>query len=272
MLAAAVLPFLLLAPKPFSIVKPTLHQYEDGPPMAASAAFHTGESVFVSFRVAGFQVSPDQDVHLTYRFEALDPQGVPLAVPAEGEVKTKLSEEDKEWMPLVWQSFEIPPLAFGGIYRIAVVVADKLNPREAKIEIPVTVRGRQVEPSETLVARNARFLRDEEGNVVLQPPIYRPGEAVWMRFDITGYKFGEKNRMKVAYGFSIVSPEGKTMFTQAEAAVEQGESFYPKKYVPGIFSVNLNDKVRPGVYTIVLTLRDEVGGQATESKHEFTVQ
>lgn len=260
------------APKPLVIVKPTLHQYEDGPPVTPGAGFSTGETAFFSFQVSGYKLSEDSQVDLACRIDALDPQGVPLVATILHEVKTTLSPEDKDWMPIVRQSFLIPPLALPGAFRIVIAVDDRLASQSTKTEIQFPVHGRQVAPSDTLVARDFRFLRAEDDPRPLQPPLYRPGDALWARFEIVGYKLGEKNRVQVSYGVSVVSPSGKSMYSEPNAAVEQGESFYPKRYLPGMFSLNLNKDVRPGVYTVVLTLRDDVGNQTGESKHEFTVE
>jgi hypothetical protein len=262
----------LSAPKSLAVFTPTLHQYEDGPQMPAGAGFNTGETVFLKFRVAGYQVSPDNKIDLVCRIEALDPDGIPFAEPARLEVKATLAPEDKEWTPIVRQSFLIPPLALSGTYRIAITVEDKLASGQAKTTLEFPVRGRKVEPSETITARNFRFFRSEDENSQLVTPVYHRGESVWVRFDIAGYKLGEKNRLGVSYGVSVIGPAGNTMYTQPDAATEQGESFYPKKYLPGAFSLNLDNKVRPGTYVIVLSLRDEVGSQTVESKHEFTVE
>ena len=259
-------------PKPLAILRPALHQYEDGPPVAPGTGFSTGESVFLSFLVSGYQVSEESQVNLVCHIEALDPQGVPLVEVIRREVRTAVSPEDKDWTPIVRQSFVIPPLAPPGEYRILMAVEDRLASQEVKAELRFPVRGRQVAPSDTLVARNVRFLRGEDDLQPLQPPVYRPGNAVWVRFDIVGYKLGEKNRLQVSYGVSVLSPSGKTMYSEPQAAVEQGQSFYPKRYLPGTFSLNLSNNVRPGAYTILLTLRDEIGNQTVESRHEFTVE
>jgi hypothetical protein len=226
----------------------------------------------LSFLVSGYQVSEESQVNLVCHIEALDPQGVPLVEVIRQEVRTAVSPEDKDWTPIVRQSFVIPPLAPPGEYRILMAVEDRLASQEVKAELRFPVRGRQVAPSDTLVARNVRFLRGEDDLQPLQPPVYRPGNAVWVRFDIVGYKLGEKNRLQVSYGVSVLSPSGKTMYSEPQAAVEQGQSFYPKRYLPGTFSLNLSNNVRPGAYTILLTLRDEIGNQTVESRHEFTVE
>jgi hypothetical protein len=260
------------APKPLEIQRLTLHQYEDGPPLAPSTGFGQGDLVFLSFQVDGFQQTPDREVHLAYRIEPADPKGVPLVEPLGRDLKTTLSAEDKDWRPIVRESFPLPPLTLPGVYRIAIAVEDKLASRQAKAELTYTVRGRNVEPGDTLTARNFRFLRAEDDAQPLEPPVYHPGQALWARFDIVGYKYGPKNMVRTSYGVSVLSPSGKTMYTEPQAAVEEGEAFYPKPYLPGVFSLNLGKDVRPGVYTIVLDVRDQVGDQSVASKHEFRVE
>lgn len=260
------------APKPLEIQRLTLHQYEDGPPLAPSTGYGQGELVFLSFRIGGFQMTEERRVHLAYRVEAADPQGVPLVEPIRKEIKTTLSAEDKDWRPIVRESFPLPPLTLPGAYRISIAVEDKLASRQTAAELAYTVRGRRVEPSDALTLRNFRFLKAEDDPSPLDPPVYRPGEAVWARFEIVGYKLGPGNLVRTSYGVSVLSPSGKTMYSEPKAAVEDGATFYPKPYLPGAFSLNLSQDVRPGTYTIVLTLRDEVDGQDVESKHEFRVQ
>ena len=116
---------------------------------------------------------------------------------------------------------------------------DEIAQAEVRKSVDFKVRGRDVEPSPTLVVRNLRFYRTEEDKKPLELAAYRPGDAVWIRFDMTGFKFGEKNRFDVGYGIQVLKPNGEATLTQPEAAVEQDKSFYPRKFVPAAFSLNL---------------------------------
>jgi hypothetical protein len=259
-------------PAPLVIVKPALRQYEDGPPAGQNFSFVTGESVFVTFQVSGFQVSPKSSVDLGFRVEPVDPQGIPLVEPITGKIQTEISTEDKDWMPIVRGEFVIPPLASPGAYRIGLMVEDRIGGRQARSEIRYEVRGRNVEPSPVLTARNFRFLRSEDdAQPMAGEIIYRGGDNLWARFDMVGFKYGDGNRIHVSYGLRVLGPTGKILYEAPQAAVEQGQSFYPKKYLPGILSLNLQT-VQPAVYTLVLTLRDEVGTQTEETAHEFRVE
>jgi hypothetical protein len=259
-------------PKQLSIVKPALRQYEDGPALPAGSSFFTGDMLFYSFEIAGYKISPEAKIDLQYQIDIVDQEGVRLVEPIQHSIETQVSSEDRNWMPVVRESFPIPPLAMGGVYRVKVMVEDKLSGQTAKTETEVPVRGRRVEPSQTLVARNFRFERSEEDRDAILNPIYHPGDTVWAHFEIVGFRYGDKNRIHVEYGVALTDALGKALFSLPQAAVEKDESFYPKRYLPGALSLNLAKNVRPGEYTVVLTLRDEVGKQIQESRHAFQVE
>ena len=80
----------------------------------------------------------------------------------------------------------------GGAYRIAVKVKDEVGGTEIMSQLDVQVRGLEIEPSDTLAARNLRFLRSEEDAAPLDPAVYHPGEMLWARFEITGYKLAKR--------------------------------------------------------------------------------
>jgi hypothetical protein len=134
------------------------------------------------------------------------------------------------------------------------------------------VRGDKIEPSDTLIGRDVRFLRSENDVVPMHDPSYEAGDTLWVRFDITGYKFGEKNKYDVEYGLAILRANGETMFTQPVAAKETNESFYPQHYVPGILSLGLNKDLPKGSYIMVITMRDKIGNQTWEAREKFQVQ
>jgi hypothetical protein len=263
---------LLLAAAILAIVNPTIHQIEDGPPVPPGATFIPGESLFFSFQVEGHGVSPEQKVKLSYKLDATDSHGTRLMETVQASVDAELTPQDKEWKPKVRQTILIPPFADPGKYKISVVINDELGKGAASKEISFEVRGHVVEPSETLIVRNFSFRRGEEDREPLSSAVYRPGDTVWARFDIIGYKFGEGNRIDVNYGISVIAPSGKVLFSQPEAAVEQTSSFYPHRYVPGMMNLSLQPNIRPGEYAIVLTARDRIGNQTVESKHNFTIE
>jgi hypothetical protein len=95
---------------------------------------------------------------------------------------------------------------------------------------------------------------------------------LWVRFDITGYKYGEQNSMDVAYDVAVQSPDGKQLFAQENAAVEKSQAFYPQPWVPGAFNLSLQSTMRAGTYTLVITAHDATGNQTATAKAEFRVE
>src|SRR6202011_294387 len=230
------------ADKKLSIEHLAVAQSEDGTPVPSDFHFAPGEVIFFSCQVAGFtkrQKEDDHQIDLSYEVEARDPKGVPIIPVESGKVASNLTAEDKDWLPKIRHSVALPGLADSGQYRILVKVKDNFGNSEAEGSAPFSVQSREVAPSDTLVVRNFRFLRTEEDKDPLQILAYRPGDTVWARFDMTGYKIGEKNRFDVEYGLKVLRPTGETTYEQPHAADEKNESFYPQRYTPGGLSLNL---------------------------------
>jgi len=93
-----------------------------------------------------------------------------------------------------------------------------------------------------------------------------------VKFDITGYKYGEQNAIDVAYDVAVTAAEGRTLFTQENAAVEKSQAFYPQPWVPGNFSLTLQPNMTPGMYAVSITARDGVGNQTVTEKAPFRVE
>lgn len=259
------------APAPLAVVNAVIQETEGGAALPADFAHVPGETLFFTFQVQGYQPAGER-VRLRYRIEAADPKGVAIMEPVEAPVEAELSPEDKEWKPRVRREIVVPPLAPSGTYHIRVNVTDEVAKTSATKDVPFEVRGRDVPPSDTVVVRNFRFFRSEDDREPLTKAAYRPGDSVFARFDITGYKYGEGNRVDVAYDVAVLNAEGKVLWEQKDAAVEQSQSFYPKRYVPGMMSLNLQKNIRPGEYALRVTVRDAVGNQSCEATEKFTVE
>jgi len=276
-----MLPVLLLAgllaqapPRQLLIVGPTLHQFEDGPRIYSDHRYVPGETVFFSFQVRGYAVTPgdEKKVRLTWRIDALDAASVRLVEETKGEVDTVVFPEDKDWAPKVRYSVLIPPHAGAGDYRLVAFVKDEVGLQTVTGVITFPVQARAIEPSDTLVVRNFRFLRSEQDTQPLTPASYHVGNSLWAKFDITGFRIAEKNRFKVSYGISILTADGKLLFSQEEAAVDEGAPFYPKRHVPAVVSLTIQPGTPAGEYVMRVTVRDELGAQSCETKQYFRVE
>jgi hypothetical protein len=101
---------------------------------------------------------------------------------------------------------------------------------------------------------------------------YRAGDVMWVRLDITGYKYGEQNAVDVSYDVEVLDPGGKSVFSQVDAADERSQAFYPQPWVPIEFNLNLQTTMVLGPYTLVITAHDGVGNQTLATKAEFRVE
>lgn len=268
------------AAKKFAVVHLTLSQSEDGAPVATSYQFVGGETVFLSCQVEGYTRSPadrdeNRDIRLTYQVEAKDSRGNLLQVAEKGKIDSTVSIEDKEWLPKIRATVVVPPLADSGKYQVIVRVGDALagpNGAVAESSAEFAVKGRDVATSDTLAVRNFRFLRGEDEVRPLQVAAYRPGDAVWARFDMTGYKIGETNQFDIGYGLAVLREDGTTAYQEPHAADLKEQPFYPQRYQPGVLNLNLAKEQKVGEYTIVLTVHDNLGNQTCEVRQKFSVE
>ncbi|HEY1340263.1 MAG TPA: hypothetical protein VGF59_22280 [Bryobacteraceae bacterium] len=254
------------------IVKPIISQSDGGAPDPPGFDHAPGETLFFSCRIAGWSKTPEEKIHLAYSVQAFDPKGVALTELYKNELTDEVSPQDKEWLPKIATEVPIPPLVAGGEYKILVKTEDLIGKTNAELSVPFRVRGHELQPSDTLVVRNFHFYRSDDDTQPLERAVYKPGDGVWARFDLTGYKYGDHNKIDVSYVTSVIAPSGKLLWKQPEAATEQTESFYPKRYVQASMGINLTPTIKPGEYTILVEAKDAVGGQTHESKYTFTVE
>jgi len=275
-LTAAVVCLAAPAEKKLAIVRPLLSQIEDGAPVSSGYEFLPGETIHFTCQIEGYRKMEDkQEVEkllVTYQVEARDSRGVLLQPVQEGKEGGTVSAEDKNWMPKIRESIVIPPLAESGEYQILVKVNDEIGKATAEGRTVFTVKGRAVAPSDSLVVRNFRFLRAEEDGKALQVAAYRPGDPVWARFEMTGYKLGEGNQFDIEYGLQVLRADGSVAYSEPQAATGKEKTFYPQHYQPGVLNLNLAKDQPTGEYTIVLTVRDNLKGQTYETREKFSVE
>lgn len=269
LLLVALLPAALCAAPALQIVKPVISQSEGGPADAPGFEHVSGETLFFSARISGFAKTSDNKVHLSYSVQAFDPRGVALNEIYNNAILEEVTEQDKDWEPKIETEVEVPPLVPAGEYKIVVKAQDVYA--ETSTELPVTfrIRGQRMEPSDRLVVRDFGFYRGENDNQAMASPIFHNGANLYARWDITGYKYGESNKIDITYSVSIL--QGDKILKAFDPATEQSDSFYPRPWIPASFSVPLQ-KVVIGQYTILVRVKDAVGNATIESRHNFTVE
>lgn len=252
----------------------TLRQFEGGPAVARDYLALPGEQVFADFQVSKFGKSddPDPKVRLDYALLLTDSSGLLVAESRSGKVEVELAEEDKKWRPRIGASFALPALLNAGTYTLRVLVKDLIAKTEVRQEFPVPVGGRVITPPATLSALNLRWFRSEESTVEMEAPDYAPGEAIWARFDLSGYTLGPRNALQIEYGLIVRDAAGKVLFQQQLCAREDRQFFYPPPAVPGVISLAPDARVARGRYTATLVLRDLIAKTSSESIHSFQVR
>ena len=243
--------------------------------LAPSYEFVPGETAHFSCRISGYTTlkkDEKQSVKLSWQMRMLDPAGTSIEKDVSGKIEDEVLPQDKDWRPKFLASFVVPPFAPSGEYHVPVTVKDEIAGAEISTNLAFKVRGHDVPPSDTLAVRNFAMLRAENDQFAMRNPVYRPGEMLWARFDIVGYKFAENNRFSVSYGLAILDATGKQLFGQPDAASEAKESFYPHRYVPGVLSLSLDATVAKAAYTLVVTIDDKIGNQKFEVKQPFSVE
>jgi len=272
LLSAGVLP----AASKLAFERLAVHQYEDGPLLPSNHEFLPGETIWFSARVAGFEsqtAGDNRNVKISWQVSVTDPGGVAVEAPRTGRLDESLRTQDKEWVPKFVVSFLLPSFVPGGTYHIPVTVKDELAGSEISGDLEFHVRGDSIEPSDSFVIRSFRFLRNEtDAEALRQPVVYRPGTTLWAKFEMAGYKFEGNHKFSVDYGLAVLNADGKELFAQPEAAAESKESFYPQLRVPGALSLKLDPNVPAATYTLVVTVRDKVGGQTAEQRETFRVE
>jgi hypothetical protein len=268
----------IAADKPLAVVHPVFARSDDGPPEASDEDFVPGETIHFSCQVEGYRKVDkpndygNQNVALKFQIEVRDQGGALLKPIQEGKIETTVTQEDKDWKPRLRDTIVVPPLADTGEYVVLVKLSDELAKTAEEKRAVFHIKGRDVAPSDTLTVRNFRFLRKEDDEKPLSVAAYRPGDPVWARFDMTGYKLGDKNQVDVEYGLTVLREDGSVAYTEPQAANQKIQTYYPQRYQPGELNLNLAKDQPLGKYTIVLAVRDNVGRQMYETRETFSVE
>jgi hypothetical protein len=277
-LLAASLAGRAVAAKDLVIERASLQQIEDGPPIDGSISFYPGETVYWSFRIAGFGAKEKdeefRELSLRYKLEVRDPEQLPTIEAVAANLVTTFRKEDKEWTPKVRGEIRLPDHAVRGRYQVLVWVKDEQSGEEAKRELLFTVQGRDVAPAAELTIRNFGFYRGENDRRPLTEAVYLVGDQVWTRFDIAGYALSPapKNAFSIEYGLTVTGPDDKAVITQPVAATEEFAHFYPRKWIPAGFRLDLPKDGQKGRHELVLEIRDKQTKKKLEFRQVFQVE
>lgn len=266
-------------PQPgLAIVNAGIESEEDGPFVPADYTFLPGQYVYFTFQISGYKVKGDEysgprEMSLAYKVQVLDEKDVPLVKEQTGEVAQEIGSEDKNWLPKKRFSALLPPLIGAGKYHLHLSVQDVFAKSETAADFPFLLGGKKVESATGVHVQDFRFLRSDQDGPGLEIPAFRPGDTVWARFDMMGFKPGSDNSVDLAYGVSVLRPDGRVLFTQESAAEQKREaSFYPPQFIPGVLSVTTTHDLPRGEYTMVVAVHDRDGNTNTEVSQKFRIE
>lgn len=275
-----VFPWDAQAQQKLAVVNAGVQAEEDAPFVSLNYHFLPGDHLYFTFEITGFTIAQKEDAYaqvtrkisLSYEVTPEDAAGRPLAPGVSGKIAEMLHPQDKHWVPKRRASFLLPSFVAAGKYRIHVSVKDALGKTTTASDVPFMIGGTQIKPSPAIAVQNFQFLRTANSTNALQIPAYSPGDHIFARFDISGYKLGPKNTYDVAYGLTVFGPDGKPFIKQPKAAELKSGSFYPAQFVPASLNLTTSQKSALGAYVIVLSVRDLIGGQSSEQKEAFTLE
>lgn len=253
-------------------VSPIISQFEDGGAIPGGQKLVPGETVFFRFAATGFRTGDNGKVQLTGHAQTMDSEGKPIMPQDEVAIGTSLRDEDKDWKPWLRFQFQIPSIARPGTYRIHFEVTDEQTHKTASASAAFEVSGKDVPKSAAISVHGLSFYRTADDETPLRVAAYRPGDMVWVKFDLTGFQYGEQNAIDVVYDVSVTGAEGKVLFSQEDAATERSQAFYPQPWIPGSFSLTLQPNMAQGQYGVEITARDGIGKQSVKAAGTFRVQ
>ena len=258
------------------IVAAGVESSEDAPFVSSDFHFLPGEYIYFQFQVSGYAIkttekSEARGISLTYEISPQDAKGVSLTPPVAGFIKEQLSAEDKNWTPKRRASFLLPSFVAAGEFHIHLAINDSIGNTSTERDLPFHIGGVVVAPSEALGIQDFQFMRKEDSEP-LEVPAYRPGDTVYVRFNMTGFHLGTGNEYHLSYGLTVNRPNGKPYLNEQSAAELSNRSFYPVPFVPGDVSIATSRDTALGQYVLLLTVRDLAGSQTYQLKRAFTIE
>lgn len=268
---------ILAADSNLAIVQAGAQESEDAPFVPADYLFLPGDYLYFTFQIAGFSIQSfnRDEVHkisLTYQVTPEDANGIPLTQSVSDSIQAELSSEDKNWTPKRRASFLLPSYVASGDFRVHVVIKDLFGKTEVSKNFPFHVGGVRIEPFDSVNVQHFQFLRRENDRDGLDIPAYSPGDTVFARFDMAGFKLSGENTYALEYGLSVIQPNGKIFLDAPQAAELKSNSFYPAQYLPGVIRINTPPNSAKGDYVLTLTVRDLIVNTKYETKKSFSIE
>jgi hypothetical protein len=260
-----------------AFVQAGVESSEDAPFASPNYEFLPGDYLYFTFQIAGFSIqSLNRDevrkISLTYQVTPEDSHGKPLTEAVSDAIAAEISAEDKNWTPKRRVSFLLPSYIAAGEFHIHLIAKDLVGKTEIAKDYPFHVGGVIIEPADSVNVQHFEFLRRENDREALSVAAYTPGDTVFARFDMAGFKLADGNTYQLEYGLSVIQPNGKLFLDAPRGAELKSTSFYPAQYLPGVIRINTPANSAKGEYVLTLIVRDLIGNTKYETKRSFSIE
>ena len=262
---------------PLAIIDGGVQRSEDAPYVPKDFQFLPGDFVYFTFHISGFATKTNEttevkSMSLEYEITPQDANHVPMTEAVKGTIAEDLSKEDKNWTPKRRASFLLPSYVAAGEFNVHVVVRDLIAKKEAIRDYPFQLGGVHVGSAAAIQVESFEFLRNQDDATPLDLPAYAPGDTVWARFQMVGFKNDPGNIYRLSYGVKVVRPDGKTFLDEPKAVQISDGNFYPAQFVPGDLQITTPKNAARGSYVLTLTVRDLVATQSFQLQRTFTIE
>jgi hypothetical protein len=139
-------------------------------------------------------------------------------------------------------------------------------------DYPFKIGGTQISGASGIRADQFVFLRTADEAKPLEVPAYSPGDTIYARFLMVGFKTDAGNKYRLAYGVKVTRPDGKTFLDEPKAAQIADDSFYPAQFMPGDIQVTTPRDAMRGRYQMIVTVRDLIANQDFTFRETFSIE
>jgi hypothetical protein len=255
------------------ITDPAVSDFAGGIGVAPEFEFGAGDRVHLLFRASGFKVDEaNLSIAGDYTIDAVDCHGQLFVPPFTGKIAQQFRTLRFDWSEPVRFDFEVPSMPWPGEAKFRVTVRDTIGDRTVRTEIPFLIRSELGEPPPTLSIQRLRWFKSQyDAEALPLDAAYHRGDTISVRFLLGGFRTGINNKYDLQYGIALRSPAKRVILSAPEAAAESKEASYPRTHVDALLSFSLERSIKPGKYSLLISVRDKVGNQQTAAEYEFQI-
>lgn len=240
----------------------------DTAPPRASPGYKPEDDVRIFYEVPGYARDKDSYISVVARHQVTAPDGKPFFETKTIEVKQQAGEDAGPVKCNFHMS--LPAWAPPGQYAINIQAEDQIAHKTQAATASFTVNAPPLETSATLVAKSIELANSRDG-AALAPPVFTPGQSIWLRFRVLGLKANDQGQIHLTEDWGIIGPDGKPLFEQNDTELVNEQYVYPPPHVPVTDHVNTPSSVEPGEYKFHVVLHDKIGGADFTIDEPFTI-